>query len=132
MNSEKEGPSVIPLADFDACVLDAPIASLNKVDMTSLSQAYLQASATHRCHARKSFTLFSAIAGIHLNPAERGRIWVPGISLGGRRSMIPSDIRGEQSDVLEAILPRLEHPGLRARVPTLCGPTTCARAEWPR
>jgi hypothetical protein len=46
MNSEKEGPSVIPLADFDACVLDAPIASLNKVDMTSVSQAYLQASAT--------------------------------------------------------------------------------------
>lgn len=116
MNSEKEGPSVIPLADFDACVLDAPIASLNKVDMTSVSQAYLQASATTPSPCKEIFHLFSAIAGIHLNPAERGTIWVPGISLGGRRSMIPSDIRGEQSDVLEAILPRLEHPGLRARV----------------
>jgi hypothetical protein len=116
MSSEKEGPSVIPLTDFEACVLGAPIASLNKVDMTSLSQAYLQASATTPSPCREVFQLLSAIAGIHLNPAERARIWVPGISLGGRRSMIPSDIRGEQSDVLEAILPRVEHPGLRARI----------------
>jgi hypothetical protein len=30
--------------------------------------------------------------------------------------MIPSDIRGEQSDVLETVLPRVEHPALRARI----------------
>jgi hypothetical protein len=30
--------------------------------------------------------------------------------------MIPSDVRGEQSDVLEAVLPRVEHPALRARI----------------
>ena len=30
--------------------------------------------------------------------------------------MIPSDIRGEQSDVLEAVLPRIKHPALRARI----------------
>jgi hypothetical protein len=30
--------------------------------------------------------------------------------------MIPSDIRGEQCDVLEAVLPRIEHRALRARV----------------
>jgi hypothetical protein len=37
---------MIPLADFDACILDAPIGALNQVDMNSVSLAYHQASAT--------------------------------------------------------------------------------------
>jgi hypothetical protein len=41
---------------------------------------------------------------------------VPGTSFGDRRSIIPSDIRGEQSDVLEVVLPRVKHPALRARI----------------
>ena len=116
MSSEKEGPPILPLADFNACVLDAPIAALNQVDMTSVSLAYQQASATTPSPCKEVFRLLGEIAGIHLNPAERGRIWGPGISSGNRRSMIPSDIRGEQSDVLEAALPRVEHPALRARI----------------
>ena len=116
MNSEKNGWSVIPLADFEACVLDAPIASLDKVDTTSVWQAYRQASATTPSPCREVFELLGAIASIHLKPAERGSIWVPCISFGGQRSLIPSDIRGEQSDVLEAILPRVQHPWLRARI----------------
>ena len=107
---------MLPLADFDACVLDAPIAALNQVDMTSVSLAYHQASATTPSPCKEVFRLLGEIAGIHLNPAERGRIWGPGTSFGNRRSMIPSDIRGEQSDVLEAVLPRVEHPALRARI----------------
>lgn len=107
---------MLPMADFDACVLEAPIAALNQVAMTSVSLAYHQASATTRSPCKEVFRLLSEIAGIHLNPADRGRIWGPGTSFGNQRSMIPSDIRGEQSDVLEAVLPRVEHPALRARI----------------
>jgi hypothetical protein len=102
MSSEKEGQSVIPLTDFEACALGAPTASLNRVDMPSVSLAYLQASAAIPSPCKEVFRLLGDIAGIHLNPAERARVGVPGISFGGGRSMIPSDIRGEQSDVLEA------------------------------
>ena len=116
MSSEKEEPPMVPLSDFDACVLDARIAALNQVDMTSVSLAYLQASATTPSPCKEVFRFLSEIAGIYLNPAERGRIWGPGGSSGNQRSMIPSDIRGEQSDVLEAVLPRVEHPALRARI----------------
>ena len=45
---------MLPLADFDACVLDAPIAALNQVDMayrSPISRRRLR----HRRHARKSF-----------------------------------------------------------------------------
>ena len=107
---------MLPLADFDACVLDAPIAALNQVDMNSVSLAYHQASATTLSPCKEVFRFLAEIAGIHLNPAERGRIWRPGTSFDNRRSIIPSDIRGEQSDVLEAVLPRVEHPALRARI----------------
>jgi hypothetical protein len=107
---------MIPLADFDACILDSPIAAPNQVDMTSVSLAYHRASATTQSPCKEVFRLLGEIAGIHLTPAERGRIWGPGTAFGNLRSIIPSDIRGEQSEVLEAVLPRVEHPALRARI----------------
>jgi len=116
MTSEKEGPPMLSLADFDVCLLEAPIAALDQVDMTSVSVAYHQASATTSSPCKEVYRLLGETAGIHLTPAERGRIWGPGISFGDRRSMIPSDLRGEQSDVLEAVLPRVKHPALRARI----------------
>jgi len=113
---ENEGPPVVPLADFDACVMNAPIATLNQIDMPSVSLAYQQASATTSSPSKEVFRLLAEITGIHLHPGERGKVWGPGTSFENRRSMIPSDIRGEQSDVLEAALPRVEHPALRARI----------------
>ena len=107
---------MIPLADFDACALDAPIAALNQVDMTSIWLAYREASATTPSPCKEVFQLLGEIAGIHLAPAERGNKWGPGVQLGGGRTMIPSDIRGEQSDVLETVLPKVKHPALRARI----------------
>jgi hypothetical protein len=111
-----EEMTLIPLASFDACAIDEPIIALNQVDMTSISHAYQQASASAQSPCKEVFSLLSAIAGIHLTPAERGRIWGPGITFGDRRSIIPSDIRGAQSDVLEAALPSVKHPALRARI----------------
>src|ERR1700694_640154 len=116
ISTEKEGPPLVPLADFEACPLEAPITGLKQVDMASISLAYQQASATTPPPCKEVFRLLAEITGIHLNPAERGGIWRPGLSFDNRRSMIPSDIRGEQSDVLEEVLPRIEHPVLRARV----------------
>jgi hypothetical protein len=116
VSSATEGMRLIPLASFDACTLDAPIAALNQVDMTSASLAYQQASAAAQSPCKEVFRLLGEITGIHLTPAERGKIWGPGTAFGDRRSMIPSDIRGAQSDVLEAALPRVEHPALRARI----------------
>ena len=116
MSSEKDGPALISLADFDACILDAPIAALNCVDMNSISLAYHQASATTPPPCEEVFRLLGEIAGIHLTPAERGKIWGPSFQLKGQRSMVPSDIRGEQSEVLKAVLPKVEHPALRARI----------------
>jgi hypothetical protein len=111
-----EGTTLVPLASFDACTLDAPIAALNEVDMTSISLAYHQASIAAQSPCKEVFRLLGEISGIHLSPAERRKIWGPGTVDGDQRSMIPSDIRGAQSDALEAALPRVEHPAVRARI----------------
>ena len=116
VNNESEGATVLSLADFDACILDAPIAALNRIDMGSVSLAYHQASTTASSPSKEVFHFLGEIAGIHLSPAERGTVWKPGISFTNKRSMIPSDIRGAQSNVLEAALSRVEHPALRARI----------------
>jgi hypothetical protein len=81
-----------------------PSPALNKVDMTAISLAYLQAAATTPSPFKGVFRFLSEITGIHLSPAEGGKIWGPGMQLGDRRSMIPSDIRGKQSDVLAMVL----------------------------
>jgi hypothetical protein len=107
---------MLPLVAFDTCVLEAPIAALNQIDMTSLALAYHQASVATASPCKEVYSFLAEIAGIHLNPAERGTIWRPGSSFDNRRSVIPSDFRGEQSDILESVLPRLEHPALRARI----------------
>ena len=132
MSSEKEGPPMLSLADFDVCPLDAPIAALDNIDMTSLSLAYHQVSATTPVAMQGSLSPPRRNRG---NSSHSRRTWQdlgPGTSFGDRRSMIPSDIRGEQSDVLEAVLPRFKHPALRARLADIVWTNDLAKAEWPR
>jgi hypothetical protein len=107
---------MLPLVAFDTCILEAPIAALNQIDMTSVSLAYHQASVATPSPCKEVYSFLAEIAGIHLDPAARGTIWKPGSSFDNRRSVIPSDFRGEQSDILESVLPRVEHPALRARI----------------
>lgn len=117
MSIEREAPSLVPLADFDTCSLEAPIVALRQVNMPSISIAYQEAAATSDSPAKEVFRLLSDLTGIHLNPDDRGGIWKPGFSsFENRRTIIPSDIRGGQSDILEEILPRIKQPALKARV----------------
>ena len=117
MANDESGEIIpIPLEDFEACDPEGPIATLNRTDMFSLSQAYQQAAALAQPPCQGVYSLFSALCSIHLNPAERGNVWSPGMSFGPRRSLIPSDVRGAQCNSLEEKLPTIKHPGLRARL----------------
>ncbi|MGE3993818.1 DUF7380 domain-containing protein, partial [Pseudorhodoplanes sp.] len=116
MSDEGQTPPVVTLAQFEACDLEGPIASINQVGMPALWLAFESAAATTQSPCRDVFSLLAIICSIHLNPGDRGRIWGAGVQLGGRRSMIPSDLRGAQSDILEKLLPRVRHPALRARI----------------
>jgi hypothetical protein len=119
VSSEGERAPVISLEEFGACDLDAPIASLKQIDMISIALAYQNAAAGAASPCKDVYVLFSEIARIRLNPADRGAIWTARAAFGNERTMIPSDIRGKQSDILEAALPQIKHPAVRARVADL-------------
>lgn len=116
MSDGESTPPLVTLAQFEACDLEAPIASINQVGMPALWLAFESAAATTQSPCRDVFSLLGSICSIHLNPGDRGRIWGAGAQQGGRRTMLPSDLRGDQSDILEKLLPRMGHPALRARI----------------
>src|SRR5579872_255607 len=106
----------VELAAFEACDVNAPIAGVDQVSMPGISMAYGQASAAAVSPAKDVYLLLSAIAGIHLRPSDPGNKFSPGAQRADLRTMLPSDIRGSQADVLESVLPKIRHPAMRARV----------------
>jgi hypothetical protein len=116
MRNEGTETPVVDLAAFEGCDVNAPIAAIDQVGMPTISIAYGQASAVAKSPAKDVYLLLAAIAGMHLKPSEPGNIFGPSAQRSDLRTMIPSDIRGAQSDVLEAVLPKILHPAMRARV----------------
>ena len=109
-------PRTIALQEFEECSFELPIAALDQTDTFSLSQAYRQAAAASIDLCREVYIFLAELCAIHLNPAERGNVWIASASSGDRRTVIPSDLRGAQSDVIEALLPNIQHAALRARL----------------
>jgi hypothetical protein len=63
----------------------------------------------------KAFRLLAALASFHLNghaPEE----FTPRFQMEGRRSHIPSDFKGAQTDILAGIVAEIDYAPLRARV----------------
>jgi hypothetical protein len=114
-NSENE-PSVVSAAAFDACDIEAPIAALVRFDWHVISLAYQQAVPSAIPPCLSVYALIGEIMGIHLDPASRGSPWGPWIAGGDRRSMIPSDLRGQQNDELASIISKLKNPFIKARI----------------
>jgi hypothetical protein len=118
--TSKETLAIVPSAAFAACDFEAPLKDEGNTDTLAFSVAYMQAASAAKAAEHYSdeqvYLLLNALCSIHLNPDDRGSIWSPGFSYDGRRSMLPSDIRGEQSDVLEGLLDAVKHPALRARL----------------
>ena len=98
----------------------APTRDSNKVDCWSLGDLYQTAAAEQdiggNATAARVFGLLSAIAQVHLKPEDRSEPYGPQFVMNGRRSMIPADIRGDQSAAIAELVPTLQNPGLRARL----------------
>ena len=60
--------------------------------------------------------LLSDVAQIHFKPEDRAEPYGPQFVMDGRRSIIPADIRGNQSNVLSELVPAVRNPGLRVRL----------------
>jgi hypothetical protein len=113
-------PSLITLTDFDAVDFLGPIAEVNQVDCHVLEAIYLRAAKAADEAKREPdfgvYRLLTSLCGLHFKVEDQAGVFGPQWAINDKRSAIPDDWRGEQNRILAELIPRLRHPGLRARV----------------
>lgn len=115
--------TVDPLASADDLAsidLYRVIGDIGRADEFSLEQALGAAAQAAEAEgdnaASRALKLLATICTFHLRVEDPGQAWGPRWEGPDGRSYTASDIRGEQTKILAAFLPTIEHPVLRARV----------------
>lgn len=118
--SEPDRFPIITINIFLSFDFEYPISSLNSVQTYSLRKEYLSAAEnaqkTGNNEAGQACTLLAEVMGIHFRPTDRASPWGPMMQMDNRRTLIPSDLKGAQTDELFALLQHIKNPILRSRV----------------
>ena len=113
--------TTVKIDEFQAADVEAPIRDSRNVDCITLASLYstaasAQAEAGHTV-ASRVYRLLCSIAYMSFKPEDRaepyGPMWV---LADGQRSMVPGDLKGEQTRVLAAVATEIRNSGLRARL----------------
>ena len=111
------GPDVVALADFESVDIEAPVVGLRSVDCCSFSDPFRKAAdEVGDSAAARVYRLLSDVTQIHFKADDQAEPFGPMLVVDGRRSIIPDDLRGAQSETFAAIAQGLKNPGLRARI----------------
>lgn len=106
--------------DFKAVDLEAPIAGGRSVLSGHLGHVYAEAGDAAAKGGKEQqarvYGLLGAIASMHYRAHDRGEPYGPMLQMEDRRSIVPDDLRGEQTDVLAGIAADIKNAGLRARI----------------
>lgn len=106
--------------DFAASGLDAFLTDQADADDYALGNALRaeerRANAAGDGVRARVFGLMAGLMSLHMRVDDPAEIFGPVLVMGTRRSMIPSDVRGPQTDVLAGQVAHLPHPSVRARV----------------
>ena len=105
--------------DFGATDVEDPIRGTSHMDYRTIGHLYAQAAldqeeSGNEVQARV-YGLLQSMTEMHFKPEDAGEPYGPHFVSGGRRTMIPSDLRGESS-VLAEIAGTIRHPALQARL----------------
>lgn len=118
--SGQDSPAPVTFAEFQSVDFEGRLQSQQTVDPRALwslfSKLAQEADASKDVAARRVYSLLSQLCGIHSRPNDRAEPWGPMMSTGDRRTAIPLDFMGEQSETLLAIAEDVKNPGLRARL----------------
>ena len=120
--SPTDAPSDTPVTidDFHAVDVEAPIRDSSNVDCTSLGGLYATAASEQsdigNTLEHQVFRLLASIAHMTFKPEDRAEPYAPQWVMGNRRSIIPADLKGEQSRALANMASGIRNPGLRARL----------------
>lgn len=116
---QPSGFTLVTAEDF-AAECEAPIVESRKVYVLChgdlYEKAHKEAKAAGDERAARVYRLLAAVTQIHFKPGDRAEPYGPMFVADGRRSLIPSDLRGVQSEVFATVAPCISNPGLRARL----------------
>lgn len=106
--------------DFEASGLDAFLKNQGDADDYALGNALRAEERSAETVGdevrRRVFGLMAGLMSLHMRVDDPAEVFGPVLVMGTRRSMIPSDVRGPQTDVLAEQAMLLPHPSVRARV----------------
>ena len=115
-----EPPMIVTSEEFTAADLEAPIRDSKHVDCWTLANLYQAAASESEASGNETalrvFALLFAVANIHFKPEDRSEPYGPSSVDNRHRSLIPSDLRGDQSAIFAELVPTIGNPGLRARL----------------
>jgi len=101
-------------------VNDVLVASARKTDVYDVANVFREiaqkAEAEGDDARARAAALLQSLAMIHFTPEQRDRPYGPMIIMDGRRSAIPDDFVGAQSDVLSHFVRDISNPALQARI----------------
>ena len=128
--------TVVTLSDFEAVDFEAPIRDTDEMDCLELSSMFCSAAAKQMdagddC-AIRVFELLAGVASINLKPWDRAEPYGPDRVYGDRRSIIPSDLKGEQSRVFSIVAPNIKNAALRGRLADIAWQNDQSQAEMAR
>jgi hypothetical protein len=118
-DAEPGGLPFVSVEDFRAVDVNSLLAAHPRADKFEIERILIaaekEAEAENGARARV-LHLLVALCSFHLLLEPEGDAFGPRLTLAnGSRTAIPSDLRGEQSDVLATIAKTFDHPFLRAR-----------------
>ena len=112
--------TVVTLSDFKAVDFEAPIQDSKSVNCMKLASKFQRAALEQEKAgnpvAEKVYSRLGEILSIHLNPRDQLEPFVPAYKTKEQRSMIPSDLAGENSQAFAEIASDTTNHGLRARL----------------
>ena len=118
--------------DFASVDLNALTGSMPRLDRHALVDLFWskikEAVDGGDARSERVYRLVSALVGLHLRVESEGDPFGLQWQNGTRRTAIPLDFRGNQSEVLADLAPRILHPTLRARFADVAYETGVRRA----
>ncbi|WP_426313507.1 DUF4209 domain-containing protein [Methylobacterium fujisawaense] len=120
-NSSQSPFDRISVEDFTSIDYEEPISGINSVGYHDLSNEFQKARELAQAHGdnfrANIYAVLSTVCGFHFKPGDRGAPYGPMQVLGdGRRTLIPSDFRGDQANAFGTIAAQTKNPALRARL----------------
>ncbi|MBU0776612.1 MAG: hypothetical protein KKH54_15815, partial [Alphaproteobacteria bacterium] len=118
--------------DFASVDLNESTGSMTRLDRHALVDLFWskikEAVNGGDTRAERVYRLISALVGLHLRVESEGDPFGLQWQNGTRRTAIPHDFRGNQSEVLADLAPSIIHPTLRARLADVAYETGVRRA----